>query len=346
MSEHYKLNGGIVQSHNFEGVELRFIQEEDGPHFFLTDLLNYVGKCPNVSNNSFPEREHLSTQVVQTKSVTGHPQGRPVRLLDTPGAISFMERQSPSRVNYFKQVFLFDPADEEKVVTINETFPAPTEDDPLKAITQDKQELAALDLSWLEGYTKQIQAPLVDQLKIKDELIAKLIDHVIEKKPVFMTTQKKKTPVVKAKGVRTSTPPSAIGSTAEHAGVPHLFGSKKFVKVPRKANVLPGPLGKSLRPEQKCRPYYQYIAGYATYKDLFRLYGYRHFIGTYMGRKVSQQLAALCRKHDVKNYLVIDTYDPDHKENPGWCLVNSYPLELWDVVHPLLKLGESDTVSK
>ena len=354
MSVHYKHNNGVVQTCNFEGTEVRFIQEEDGPHFFLTDLLAYSGRCSNISHDSFPEREYLTTQVVHTKSKNGYPQGRPVRLLSTPGALSFMERQSPSRVNSFKRVFLFDAAEEEKTMTINETFPAP-EDDPLKAITQDKQELAGLDLSWLEGYTKQIQTPLVDQLKVKDELIDTLInrlfkgeDIVATLKPEFKVLRKAspKTERIKRKADSVPSAPSAVGSSADYVGIPHLDKLRGVVSVPHKAIVLPGPLGNSARPEQKGRPYYPRIEGYLTYKDLFALYGYRRFIGTYTGRKVSQQLAALCRRHNVRNYLVIDIYDPDHAANPAWCLVNAYPTELWDVVRPLLELGGSATVSK
>lgn len=343
MSEFYPRNNGIVQTQSFEGTDVRFIQEEDGPHFFLTDLLAYAKLCPNIGKNSFPERAHMTTQVVHTQSKTGHPQGRPVRLIDTKGALSFITRQTPTRLNYFKQVFLFDEAKEEAVVTINETYPT-ADHGTLEAITQDKQ-----DMSWVVGAAEQIQAPLVEELRRKDVLIDKLVDVIVSLGGTVAPNPKTEFKI-KLKSKEKEEVIEQTPFPDGYVGIPPIDDgsviSKRVVKVPHKAKVLPGPLGKSLRPEQHNRPFYPWIKGYATYKELFELYGYKHLIGTMTGRKVSQQLAALCRRFNVKTYLVADKYDPDHQENPAWCLVNSYPVELWDVVSPLLKLPTSGKVKK
>lgn len=199
------------------------------------------------------------------------------------------------------------------------------------------------DMTWLVDVVEKVQSPLILEMQRKDEMINKLLtimtDNFLgaaQKPEMRVETAAQITPTPKKKA-----PPAPKPDPSPVALRPLNFNgyeslTLKTTMVPRRASNLPAPQGIAHSTTFYVRgyreAYYDSIPGYITYKDMLKMGNLPKYISTEEGKVFSNRLAALCRKHDIHIYWVVDKDNPDWCEFPSYTILRAYPKELWEIV--------------
>lgn len=126
-----------------------------------------------------------------------------------------------------------------------------------------------------------------------------------------------------------------------------VYGTKRHIQVPITGTHFT-PVAKTTKQyrggnnDQSNLPLFTHVEGYRTYKEMMAYNGYVHIVGTPLGRTIAQQLARVCKRHNIQLYMVLDAERlavgsvnkrRDLTDGAVW----TYPIEMWDVVKPYVE---------